>query len=83
MDPKRGKQEIQLKFIINKLNTVKLLIVVATILFIVTLLGLAWLASMKQEAMMGETFGFMALLAFTSGLSMIILPCTLPLLFPY
>lgn len=59
----------------------KLLIGFAAILFIVFVLGLLWLAGVREQAAVGGTFGFMALLAFAAGLSMIVLPCTLPLVF--
>lgn len=53
----------------------------ATLLFIIFVLGLLWLAGAQEQAAAGGTFGFMALLAFAAGLSMIVLPCTLPLVF--
>ena len=59
----------------------KRLVALATILFIVFVLGLLWLAGAREQAAAGGTFGFMALLAFAAGLSMIVLPCTLPLVF--
>ena len=59
----------------------KKLVALATILFIVFVLGLLWLAGVQEQAAAGGTFGFMALLAFAAGLSMIVLPCTLPLVF--
>lgn len=59
----------------------KTLIAFATVLFIVFILGLLWLAGAREQAAVGGTFGFMALLAFAAGLSMIVLPCTLPLVF--
>ncbi|HLY68381.1 MAG TPA: cytochrome c biogenesis protein CcdA, partial [Puia sp.] len=62
-------------------NLTKILITVATTIFIIFILGLIWLASIKQQTIAGGTFGFMSLLSFTSGLSMIVLPCTLPLVF--
>lgn len=59
----------------------KTLIALSTILFTIFILGLLWLAGVREQAAVGGTFGFMALLAFASGLSMIVLPCTLPLIF--
>lgn len=59
----------------------KKLIAIATLLFIVFIVGLLWLAGAREQAAAGGTFGFMALLAFAAGLSMIVLPCTLPLVF--
>ncbi len=59
----------------------KKLIAVAVLLSVVFVLGLLWLAGAREQAVAGGTFGFMALLAFTAGLSMIVLPCTLPLVF--
>ena len=59
----------------------KRLVALTTILFIVFVLGLLWLAGAREQAAAGGTFGFMALLAFAAGLSMIVLPCTLPLVF--
>lgn len=53
----------------------------AAVLFVIFVLGLLWLAGAQEQAAAGGTFGFMALLAFTAGLSMIVLPCTLPLVF--
>ncbi|MEX0940835.1 MAG: cytochrome c biogenesis protein CcdA [Candidatus Babeliales bacterium] len=64
-----------------KNNIPKILVAIAAILFIVIVLGLAWLLGVRQQAEVGGTFGFMALLSFASGLSMIVLPCTLPLVF--
>lgn len=59
----------------------KTLIAVATILFAIFVLGLLWLAGVREQAAISGTFGFMAILAFAAGLSMIVLPCTLPLVF--
>lgn len=59
----------------------KKLLALAAILFTVFVLGLLWLAGAREQAAAGGTFGFMALLAFAAGLSMIVLPCTLPLVF--
>lgn len=59
----------------------KTLIALSTILFVIFLLGLLWLAGVREQAAVGGTFGFMAILAFAAGLSMIVLPCTLPLVF--
>lgn len=59
----------------------KKLIAFATLLFIIFIVGLLWLAGAREQAAAGGTFGFMALLAFAAGLSMIVLPCTLPLVF--
>lgn len=59
----------------------KKLIALTALLFIIFLLGLLWLAGAREQAAAGGTFGFMAILAFAAGLSMIVLPCTLPLVF--
>lgn len=59
----------------------KRFVAIATALFIIFVLGLLWLALAREQAAAGGTFGFMALLAFAAGLSMIVLPCTLPLVF--
>lgn len=59
----------------------KKLVAIAILLFIVFVLGLLWLAGVREQAVAGGTFGFMAFLAFAAGLSMIVLPCTLPLVF--
>ncbi len=59
----------------------KKLIALAALLFIIFVVGLLWLAGAREQAAAGGTFGFMALLAFAAGLSMIVLPCTLPLVF--
>lgn len=59
----------------------KKLVAIATLLFIVFIVGLLWLAGIQEQAAAGGTYGFMALLAFAAGLSMIVLPCTLPLVF--
>jgi len=59
----------------------KKLAAIAAILFVIFVLGLLWLAGAREQAAAGGTFGFMALLAFAAGLSMIVLPCTLPLVF--
>lgn len=64
-----------------KNNFIKFLIVFSTILFIIFVAGLLWLAGAREQAAAGGTFSFMMLLAFASGLSMIVLPCTLPLVF--
>jgi len=65
----------------NQNGVPKKLVALTTILFIVFILGLLWLAGAREQAAAGGTFGFMALLAFAAGLSMIVLPCTLPLVF--
>lgn len=62
-------------------NIPRKLIAIATVLFVLFVLGLVWLAGAREQAVAGGTFGFMALLAFAAGLSMIVLPCTLPLVF--
>lgn len=59
----------------------KKLLALATILFVVFVLGLLWLAGAREQAAAAGTFGFMMVLAFAAGLSMIVLPCTLPLVF--
>lgn len=59
----------------------KKFIAAATVLSVIFVLGLLWLAGAREQAAAGGTFGFMALLAFAAGLSMIVLPCTLPLVF--
>lgn len=65
----------------NQNNITKFLIVLSTVFFVVFVLGLVWLALVREQAAVGGTFGFMILLAFAAGLSMIVLPCTLPLVF--
>lgn len=72
---------IQLKYDMPNNEIPKKLIVLSAALFIIFVLGLLWLAGAKEQAAVGGTFGFMALLAFAAGLSMIVLPCTLPLVF--
>lgn len=59
----------------------KKLVALTAILFVIFILGLLWLVGAREQAAAGGTFGFMALLAFAAGLSMIVLPCTLPLVF--
>lgn len=59
----------------------KKLIALVALLSIIFVMGLLWLAGAREQAAAGGTFGFMALLAFAAGLSMIVLPCTLPLVF--
>lgn len=59
----------------------KILLAAAALLFTIFVFGLLWLAGVREQAAAGGTFGFMALLAFAAGLSMIVLPCTLPLVF--
>ena len=59
----------------------KVLITFTTLAFLIFVVGLLWLAGGREQAAVGGTFGFMALLAFAAGLSMIVLPCTLPLVF--
>lgn len=59
----------------------RFLIAFVGILFAVFVIGLLWLAGVREQAAVGGTFQFMALLAFAAGLSMIVLPCTLPLVF--
>ncbi len=55
------------------------LVTLTTILFAVFLGGLTWLSTVG--APQTGNFGFILALAFAAGLSMIILPCTLPLAF--
>lgn len=82
-----GRTAILLKSAMNNLEpqsqngVPKKLIAFATLLFIIFIVGLLWLAGAREQATAGGTFGFMALLAFAAGLSMIVLPCTLPLVF--
>lgn len=59
----------------------KTLIAIAVALFTVFVLGILWLGIAGQQAAAGGTFGLMTLLSFAAGLSMIVLPCTLPLAF--
>ncbi len=59
----------------------KKFVALAALLFVIFVVGLVWLAGSREAAAAGGTFGFMALLAFAAGLSMIVLPCTLPLVF--
>lgn len=62
-------------------NFQKILIGFAVIFFLIFVFGLLWLAGVREQVAVDGTFGFMALLAFAAGLSMIVLPCTLPLVF--
>ena len=62
-------------------NFNKILIAIVGLLLLVFVLGLVWLSGVREQTELGGTFGFMALLAFAAGLSMIVLPCTLPLVF--
>lgn len=55
------------------------LIILSIFLFIAFGGSLAWLS--QQTALATGSFGFFLLLAYAAGMSMIILPCTLPLLF--
>jgi cytochrome c-type biogenesis protein len=71
-----NNQELQ-----SQNNVPKKLTALAALLFIIFVVGLLWLAGAREQAAAGGTFGFMALLAFGAGLSMIVLPCTLPLVF--
>lgn len=59
----------------------RLLFALVVALFVVFVGGLLWLSTAAGAGAAGGTFGFMALLAFAAGLSMIVLPCTLPLVF--
>lgn len=59
----------------------KILLATSALLFIIFVLGLLWIKGINQTDIAQGTWTFMALLAFTSGLTMIILPCTLPLVF--
>lgn len=62
-------------------GTTKTLLVALTVaLFVVFGFSLAWLARQTQLAP-EQGFGFFLLLSFAAGLSMIVLPCTLPLVF--
>lgn len=56
-----------------------LLIILSIFLFIIFGGSLAWLS--QQTALSTGDFGFFLLLAYAAGMSMIILPCTLPLVF--
>ena len=51
----------------------------ALILFIVFLVGIGWFASLGQFST--EHLSFVILLAYAAGLTMIVMPCTLPLIF--
>jgi cytochrome c-type biogenesis protein len=66
---------------LNNSGVPKKLVAFVALLFIIFAVGLLWLAGAQGQAAAGGTFGFMALLAFAAGLSMIVLPCTLPLVF--
>ena len=57
-----------------------ILIGVAIVLFIVFGSSLAWLSGQTELATQ-EGFTFFLILAYAAGLSMIVLPCTLPLVF--
>lgn len=61
--------------------TVKYLLILLTIVLFVVFGGsLAWLSQQTQLSTQ-EGFGFFLLLSYAAGLSMIVLPCTLPLVF--
>lgn len=51
----------------------------ALILFIVFLVGIGWFASLGEFRT--ENLSFVVLLAYAAGLTMIVMPCTLPLIF--
>lgn len=51
----------------------------ALILFIVFLVGIGWFASLSQFNT--QHLSFVVLLAYAAGLTMIVMPCTLPLIF--
>jgi len=56
-----------------------LLIIFAFVLFIIFIAGISWFASLEEFKTTGTSL--VLLLAFAAGLSMIIMPCTLPLIF--
>lgn len=51
----------------------------ALVLFVVFLVGIGWFASLSQFTT--ENLSFVVLLAYAAGLTMIVMPCTLPLIF--
>jgi len=51
----------------------------ALILFIVFLVGIGWFASLSEFST--QHLSFVVLLAYAAGLTMIVMPCTLPLIF--
>lgn len=51
----------------------------ALFLFIIFLIGIGWFASLGQFST--ENLSFVVLLAYAAGLTMIVMPCTLPLIF--
>lgn len=51
----------------------------ALFLFVVFLVGIGWFASLGQFST--EQLSFVVLLAYAAGLTMIVMPCTLPLIF--
>ncbi len=51
----------------------------ALLLFIIFLVGIGWFASLSQFST--EQLSFVVLLAYAAGLTMIVMPCTLPLIF--
>ncbi len=59
----------------------KILLIIGFLLFSVFIIGMVWLAVSYDPNISTTDFGFWAIVAYTSGLSMIFLPCTLPLAF--
>lgn len=53
--------------------------ILALVLFVVFLVGIGWFASLSQFST--ENLSFVVLLAYAAGLTMIVMPCTLPLIF--
>ena len=51
----------------------------ALILFIIFLVGIGWFASLSEFST--QRLSFVVLLAYAAGLTMIVMPCTLPLIF--
>lgn len=77
-----GKMAILWRFImINTDSIQKILLATSALFFIIFALGLLWISGINQADIAQGTWTFMVLLAFASGLTMIILPCTLPLVF--
>jgi len=66
---------------INTHSVQKILLATSALLFIVFALGFLWISGINQTDITQSTWAFMVLLAFTSGLTMIILSCTFPLVF--
>jgi len=51
----------------------------ALVLFVIFLVGIGWFASLGEFST--QQLSFVVLLAYAAGLTMIVMPCTLPLIF--